>query len=180
MKNGCGAIPLPWSWQNLGPVCRAGLAHPRPAHHLWIAAPVAEAQDRASVPFEFNPLASDRRLSYCSGMVEDRNLPDGTAGSNVSAGAAATVVPSGLTCDADSMRPVPLAEIRTALAGAMIETCYQPVVRLADRAVIGFEALVRLNHPARGMVHPRCIRPADRRCRPGRPTDRTGDHLCLC
>ncbi len=87
-------------------------------------------------------------------MVEDRILPDGTAGSNVSTVAAATVATSGLAYDADSMRPVPLAEIRTALAGGMIETCYQPVVRLADRAVIGFEALVRLNHPARGMVLP--------------------------
>jgi EAL domain-containing protein (putative c-di-GMP-specific phosphodiesterase class I) len=52
------------------------------------------------------------------------------------------------------MCPVPLAEIRAALADAMIETRYQPVVRLADRAVVGFEALARLNHPARGTVLP--------------------------
>ena len=52
------------------------------------------------------------------------------------------------------MRPVPLAEIRTALAGAMIETRYQPMVRMSDRAVMGFEALARLNHPARGTVLP--------------------------
>lgn len=32
---------------------------------------------------------------------------------------------------------------------------YQPIVRLADRAVIGFEALARLEHPTRGTLPPR-------------------------
>ena len=50
--------------------------------------------------------------------------------------------------------PMPLTAIRTALAGAMVETYYQPVVRLADRGLVGLEALARLNHPARGTVLP--------------------------
>ncbi len=32
---------------------------------------------------------------------------------------------------------------------------YQPIVRLADRAVVGFEALARLEHPTRGTLPPR-------------------------
>ena len=31
---------------------------------------------------------------------------------------------------------------------------YQPIVRLVDRTIIGFEALLRLNHPERGIVSP--------------------------
>lgn len=54
----------------------------------------------------------------------------------------------------DGKYPLPLPEIQAALEGAMIETRYQPVVRMADRGVIGFEALVRLNHPALGTVLP--------------------------
>jgi EAL domain-containing protein (putative c-di-GMP-specific phosphodiesterase class I) len=45
-------------------------------------------------------------------------------------------------------------ELREALAGAMIETRYQPIVRLADRQVVAFEALARLNHPTRGTMDP--------------------------
>jgi EAL domain-containing protein (putative c-di-GMP-specific phosphodiesterase class I) len=45
-----------------------------------------------------------------------------------------------------------LTELRDALAGAMIETRYQPIVRLADREPIALEALVRLNHPTRGTL----------------------------
>ena len=47
-----------------------------------------------------------------------------------------------------------LAELRAALGGTMIENRYQPIVRMADRRVIGLEALVRLNHPERGTLLP--------------------------
>jgi EAL domain-containing protein (putative c-di-GMP-specific phosphodiesterase class I) len=46
------------------------------------------------------------------------------------------------------------SEIQAALSGTMIETRYQPIVRLADRAPVGVEVLARLNHPARGMILP--------------------------
>ncbi len=46
------------------------------------------------------------------------------------------------------------SELRTALTGAMIETRYQPIVRVADRRPIGLEALVRLNHPEQGTLLP--------------------------
>jgi EAL domain-containing protein (putative c-di-GMP-specific phosphodiesterase class I) len=47
-----------------------------------------------------------------------------------------------------------LTELREALAGAMIETRYQPIVRLADRQPVALEALARLNHPTRGILAP--------------------------
>ena len=31
---------------------------------------------------------------------------------------------------------------------------YQPIVRLDDGSVVGFEALIRWNHPTRGLVGP--------------------------
>ena len=51
-------------------------------------------------------------------------------------------------------RAVNLAELRAALKGAMIETRYQPIIRIADRRPIGLEALARLNHPERGTLLP--------------------------
>ncbi len=47
-----------------------------------------------------------------------------------------------------------LAELRAALQGAMVETRYQPIVRIADRRPVGLEALARLNHPERGTLLP--------------------------
>lgn len=47
-----------------------------------------------------------------------------------------------------------LSELRAALDGAMIETRYQPIVRIADRRPVGLEALARLNHPERGTLLP--------------------------
>jgi EAL domain-containing protein (putative c-di-GMP-specific phosphodiesterase class I) len=47
-----------------------------------------------------------------------------------------------------------LAELTAALQGAMIETRYQPIVRVTDRRPVGVEALARLNHPLRGTLAP--------------------------
>jgi len=46
------------------------------------------------------------------------------------------------------------SEIQAVLTGTMIETRYQPIVRLTDRTVAAVEVLARLNHPARGMLLP--------------------------
>jgi len=46
------------------------------------------------------------------------------------------------------------AELKAALDGAMIETRYQPIIRISDRQPIGMEALARLNHPERGTIQP--------------------------
>lgn len=46
------------------------------------------------------------------------------------------------------------SELHDALDGAMIDTRYQPIVRMADRQPMSLEALARLNHPTRGMLLP--------------------------
>jgi EAL domain-containing protein (putative c-di-GMP-specific phosphodiesterase class I) len=47
-----------------------------------------------------------------------------------------------------------LPELTAALRGAMIETRYQPIVRISDRRPLGLEALARLNHPQLGTIPP--------------------------
>ncbi len=44
--------------------------------------------------------------------------------------------------------------LRHALERGEIEVHYQPIVRLADHEIAGFEALLRWRHPARGLVEP--------------------------
>ena len=46
------------------------------------------------------------------------------------------------------------AELQRAIAKQQFELHFQPVVRLSDGAVAGMEALVRWNHPTRGLVQP--------------------------
>ena len=46
------------------------------------------------------------------------------------------------------------ADLGHALAGKQFELVYQPIHRLADQELCGFEALLRWNHPRRGRVGP--------------------------
>jgi EAL domain-containing protein (putative c-di-GMP-specific phosphodiesterase class I) len=52
-----------------------------------------------------------------------------------------------------------VSEIHAALTGAMIETRYQPIVRLADGVPVAVEVLARMNHPARGTLLPHLFVP---------------------
>ena len=45
-------------------------------------------------------------------------------------------------------------ELRAIVDGAMIETRYQPIARIADRSVATVEVLARLNHPIHGTLTP--------------------------
>lgn len=45
-------------------------------------------------------------------------------------------------------------DLRRALDRGEFEAYYQPIVRAKDRRLIGFEALVRWNHPRRGLIPP--------------------------
>ena len=45
-------------------------------------------------------------------------------------------------------------ELRHALAAGQLDVFYQPIVRLTDRSVAGFEALLRWHHPAKGLIAP--------------------------
>jgi EAL domain-containing protein (putative c-di-GMP-specific phosphodiesterase class I) len=86
-------------------------------------------------------------------MIEGQSLCDSIVGARVPA------PPPLVAAAADGAHRMSLPEIQAALADAMVETRYQPVVRLADRAVIGLEALARLNHPAHGTVLPEAFVP---------------------
>lgn len=46
------------------------------------------------------------------------------------------------------------AELRAALANGLVETRYQPIVRLDTGALVGLEVLARLNHPRLGTILP--------------------------
>jgi len=46
------------------------------------------------------------------------------------------------------------AELRAAFDNEELEIFYQPIVRLADDAVAGFEALIRWRHPSKGLIAP--------------------------
>ena len=46
------------------------------------------------------------------------------------------------------------SDVRGALERGEMEPFYQPIVRLADARVAGFEALVRWRHPRLGLLHP--------------------------
>ena len=45
-------------------------------------------------------------------------------------------------------------DLREALISDQLELYYQPIVSLADRRIVGFEALARWNHPVNGLVTP--------------------------
>ncbi len=49
------------------------------------------------------------------------------------------------------------AELRRALERNEFEVHYQPIARLADLQLAGFEALVRWRHPAMGLLAPECF-----------------------
>lgn len=46
------------------------------------------------------------------------------------------------------------ADLRKSFAQGEIELVYQPIMRLADGSIAGFEALLRWNHPQRGAIAP--------------------------
>ncbi|MCC7077877.1 MAG: EAL domain-containing protein [Acidimicrobiia bacterium] len=52
------------------------------------------------------------------------------------------------------------AELRRALAASELVVHYQPIVALPDRDTVGFEALVRWQHPTRGLLPPGAFIPA--------------------
>jgi diguanylate cyclase (GGDEF)-like protein len=46
------------------------------------------------------------------------------------------------------------SELRHALANGQLDVHYQPIIRLSDRSVAGFEALLRWHHPEKGLIAP--------------------------
>jgi diguanylate cyclase (GGDEF)-like protein len=62
--------------------------------------------------------------------------------------------------DVEEERQLLVDDLREALANDQLELHYQPVVRTADNMVVGFEALMRWEHPERGYVGPNVFIPA--------------------
>ena len=46
------------------------------------------------------------------------------------------------------------SELRQALSAGQLEVFYQPIILLSDRSVVGFEALLRWQHPLKGQISP--------------------------
>ncbi|MBL7096860.1 MAG: EAL domain-containing protein [Alphaproteobacteria bacterium] len=46
------------------------------------------------------------------------------------------------------------ADLRRAIADKQLDVYYQPIVRLSDGAIAGFEALLRWKHPTKGLIAP--------------------------
>ena len=85
-----------------------------------------------------------------------------------------------------SCRQAALARLerRTALENAIecgeLRLYYQPIVRLADGAITGLEALVRWQHPVKGLVPPSEFIPLAEQIGPHRPTRGVGPQPGLC
>jgi diguanylate cyclase (GGDEF)-like protein len=61
--------------------------------------------------------------------------------------------------DAAQARRILELELRKAVSAGEFEVLYQPTVNLAQNRVSGFEALLRWNHPTRGVVSPNAFIP---------------------
>ncbi len=62
--------------------------------------------------------------------------------------------------DEEEERRLLLDDLRDALAADQLQLHYQPVVRTKDHTVVGFEGLMRWEHPERGYVPPNVFIPA--------------------
>ena len=62
--------------------------------------------------------------------------------------------------DEEEERRLLLDDLREALAAGQLQLHYQPVVRTRDHVVVGFEGLMRWEHPERGFVSPGIFIPA--------------------
>ncbi|NKR04548.1 EAL domain-containing protein, partial len=69
-------------------------------------------------------------------------------------------VPDPVTGTAGSDRLRTMEELRTALEGDELVIHLQPQLSLHDGSVVGAEALVRWNHPTRGLLSPAHLLPA--------------------
>ncbi|MDH3353761.1 MAG: EAL domain-containing response regulator [Chromatiales bacterium] len=59
----------------------------------------------------------------------------------------------------ESQRPIQLSELRDALIGRQLRLHYQPQVDIKTGHLVGVEALVRWQHPERGLLYPNHIIP---------------------
>jgi diguanylate cyclase (GGDEF)-like protein len=83
-----------------------------------------------------------------------RNAELALSAAKTRGGACALVYAPDLEAEARADAVALEADLRQALDKNQIEIFYQPIVRLSDGAVAGFEALLRWRHPSKGLITP--------------------------
>lgn len=83
-----------------------------------------------------------------------RNAELALSAAKARGGACALVYDPSLEAQARNDAVALEADLRQALDNGQIEIFYQPIMRLSDRAVAGFEALLRWRHPTKGLIAP--------------------------
>jgi diguanylate cyclase (GGDEF)-like protein len=83
-----------------------------------------------------------------------RNAELALSAAKAKGGACALVYDKNLEAQARTDAVALEADLRHALDQGQLEIFYQPIMRLSDRAVAGFEALLRWRHPVRGLIAP--------------------------
>ena len=83
-----------------------------------------------------------------------RNAELALSAAKARGGACALVYAPSLEAQARTDAVALESDLRLAMECGQIEIYYQPIVRFSDRAVAGFEALLRWRHPTKGLVAP--------------------------
>ncbi|WP_114649058.1 putative bifunctional diguanylate cyclase/phosphodiesterase [Pseudothauera hydrothermalis] len=123
---------------------------------------IRRLQDKLVLPFQlhehevFSSLSSGVALSgeqyeEADAMLRDANMAMRRA--KVQGGGGYVLFDRGM--HEEALRRLDLElDLRRALEKNQFEAYYQPIVRVADGRLMGFEALVRWNHPERGLISP--------------------------
>lgn len=109
-------------------------------------------------PYDDRNIFAPASVGLAAGETEPgqllRHAELALAAAKARGGACAVVYQKGLEARAKTDAVALEADLRQALDQGQIEIFYQPVMRFSDRAVAGFEALLRWRHPTRGLVAP--------------------------
>ena len=109
-------------------------------------------------PYEGRNIFAPASVGVASGEGDPvrllRNAELALAAAKARGGACAMLYASGLEAGARADSVALEADLRQALDHGQIEIVYQPIMRFSDRAVAGFEALLRWRHPTKGLIAP--------------------------
>ena len=113
---------------------------------------------RAPHSYEGRNIFAPASVGIAGGMADAatllRNAELALGAAKRAGGACARVYHPGLDAEAPLDAVALETDLRHALDSGQLELFYQPIMRLANRSVVGFEALLRWHHPQRGLVSP--------------------------
>ncbi len=116
------------------------------------------AQCSPAHPYEgrniFAPASAGIALSGEDPLAMIKNAEVALGAAKRRGGDCACVYDANLEADAPHDAVALEADLRRALDNDEIAVFYQPIMRLSDRSVAGFEALLRWHHPERGLIAP--------------------------